>query len=139
MLLDTRTIQSEKILTNPALSKKDKVDINDMPNNVDRVLSSGSLFRRVCPSCNTPQVISTQICPSCKRELVIWYKKVGTSRWVNQRKPPSDVLGRYVQCKHFLLGKRCVKYPCTFAHGQDELEIWELSRRKGKFSSVKLK
>lgn len=110
-----------------------KVSLNDMPTDHDRVLSTGSHLRRVCPSCNAPRAFSVPRCKSCKSELVVWYRKVNTTIWSKPRMPPNQsVLGRYVQCKHFKMGKSCVKIPCKFAHGQDELETWELCRVKGK-------
>ena len=52
--------------------------------------------------------------------------------------PNQDVVGPYLQCKHFLMGKACVKTPCKFAHGDDELEIWDLLRGSSKFPVIKL-
>ena len=57
--------------------------------------------------------------------------------WVKPRRAPSDVLGPYRQCKHFIQGKMCVKTPCRFAHGEDEEEIWELCRLKSEYFEVK--
>ena len=106
----------------------------------DHALSTGSLLRCVCPKCNTPRVLlsSVRSCHSCKSELVISYRKVGSSSWTKPRKAPKHVSGPYQQCKHFLQGKPCVKTPCKFAHGQDEVEIWELCRGKSKFAGGKL-
>ena len=69
---------------------------------------------------------------------MICYREVGTSSWIEPRKAPKDVSGPYKQCKHFRQSKRCVKTACTFAHGQDELEIWKLCREKSTLGSVKL-
>ena len=69
---------------------------------------------------------------------MIWYREFGTSSWIQPRKAPKDVSGPYKQCKHFRQDKHCVKTLCTFAHGQDELEIWKLCREKSTLGSVKL-
>jgi hypothetical protein len=120
--------------TNVALPKKDKISLHDMPTDYDRILSSGSQLRRVCTTCNTTRAFSLRRCNSCKSRLLIWYRKVNTTNWINPRKPPNGIFrGRYVQCKDFRRGKVCVKTPCNFAHGQDEVEFWELCRLKGKF------
>ena len=108
--------------------------LNNMPESFDHILKSGSHLRRVCPKCKTPQAIRVQKCYSCQSELEVWFKKVDTKDWVQTRKPPKNVLGAYILCKHFQQGKRCVKSPCRFAHGRDEQEIWELCRVKGKIS-----
>ena len=123
--------RSKNSSTNVVASKK--VSLNDMPTDHDHVLSTGSHLRRICSSCNAPRVFSASSCKSCKSELVVWYRKVNTTIWKKPRMPPNPIVfGRYVQCKHFKMGKSCVKTPCKFAHGQDELEIWELCRVKGK-------
>ena len=114
------------------VSKKGKVPFNDMPTDHDHVLSTGSHLRRVCTSCNAPQVFAMSRCDSCKSELVIRYRKVDRTIWTQPRMPPNRIeLGRYVLCNHFKKGERCYRN-CTKAHGQDELEIWELCRVKGK-------
>ncbi|CAB4003242.1 probable helicase with zinc finger domain isoform X2, partial [Paramuricea clavata] len=107
-----------------------KTSLDDTPTNFDHVLSTGSHLRRICPTCNTPQVFSSQICNSCKSRLVLWYREVNTSNWTNPRKPPKCTAEPY-QCKHFKKSKKCVKIPCMFAHGQDEAEIWTLCYGKG--------
>ena len=100
-----------------------------MPTDHDHVLSTGSHLRRVCSSCNAPREFSTSRCNSCKGELVIRYRKVNTTNWTQPRMPPRQ--GLCVQCKDFLKGKCCFKR-CNLAHGQDELEIWELCCVKGR-------
>ena len=115
-------------------TRKGKISLNDMPADFDHILSSGSQLRRVCTTCHAPQVFSRKTCGSCKSRLLIWLRKVNTSNWINPRKPPNDVpRGRYVQCKDFRRGEVCGKTPCSFAHGQDEEEYWELCRLKGNF------
>ena len=100
-----------------------------MPENFDQVLSSGSRLRRVCPTCNIPRAFSSQICSSCNSRLVIWYKNVNKSNWTNPRKPPKGVTKGFEQCKGFEQGNKCVETQCTFAHGQDELEIWKYYKK----------
>ena len=139
LVMNTQPTQSKNSLSNTAGGKKEG-SLNDMPTVLDHSLSTGSLVRCVCPKCNTPRVLSVNIrnCHSCNSQLVIWCRKVGTSSWTQPRKPPKDVSGPYQQCKHFLRGKQCVKFPCKFAHGRDEMEIWDLCRGKSKFACVKL-
>ena len=129
--MGTNAKRSKNSSTNLVVPKK--ASVNDMPTNYDQALSTGSHLRRVCTSCNAPRPFSMFRCDSCKSELVVWHRKVNTTIWTKPRMPPNHiVLGRYMQCKHFEMGKSCVKIPCKFAHGQDELEIWELCRVKGK-------
>ena len=134
--MNTQSTKPKNYSSSPAGGKG---SLDNMPTNFDRTLSTGSLLRCVCPKCNTPRVVSSGMrsCHSCKSELVIWYRKVGTSSWIEPRKAPKDVSGPYQQCKHFLQRMPCVKYPCKFAHGQDEVEIWDLHRGKSKFAYVK--
>ena len=116
------------------LVKDPQSTLNDMSTDFDHVLSSRSRVRRVCPTCNTPRIFSYEArCHSCNSELVVWYKKINTTNWVQPRKPRSDVSGAYLQCKHYAQGKICVKTPCKFAHGNDEVEIAELFRSKGAY------
>ena len=139
LAMDTHATRSKNSSTNTVLPKK--LSLNDMSTDFDRTLSSGSQLRRVCSTCNTPRAFSynQRNCHSCRSEFVVWYKRVTTTGWVRPRMPPNqDIAGRYVQCKHFLQEKRCVKTPCAFAHGEDELEIWELCRVKSKFPHVRL-
>ena len=116
--------------------KKDQLSdaLNEMPNDYDRILFSGSCLRRVCPTCNIPLLFLAQTCNSCKNRVVnVWYKNVDTDSWTNPRKPPRSVPDSqpYVQCQNFAKGKKCVDIPCRFAHGQDEIEIWKLYRSLG--------
>ena len=115
--MDTQTTQS-----------KNKVSLNDMSNAFDQILQSGSRVRRVCPTCNTPRAFSysRRFCHLCNSEFVIWVKKIDTTNWIQQRKPPKGVVGRYQLCKHFLIAQKCAKVPCTFAHSQDEMDVWKL-------------
>ena len=119
------------------LVKDPQSTLNDMSMDFDHVLLSRSRVRRVCPTCNTPRAFTYGArCHSCNSELVVWYKNINTTIWVQPRKPPNDVSGAYIQCKHYAQGKTCVKTPCKFAHGQDEIEIWELFRSKGAYCQV---
>ncbi|XP_028391332.1 LOW QUALITY PROTEIN: uncharacterized protein LOC114516140 [Dendronephthya gigantea] len=112
-----------------------KRSLNDMPKDFDRVLSSGSRIRLLCPKCNTPRAFEVLKCSSCDSELQIWYRKVSTTEWTKPRKPPTqEIRGPYEECKHYKQGERCVRTPCTFPHGPDELEIWELCRSRSKGS-----
>ena len=116
--------------------KKARVSLNDMSTEFDHRLSTGSLLRRVCLTCHTPLILSARKCKSCKSKLaIIWYRRVDTTGWRNPRKPPIYIPypRNYAQCKYFLKGKECVNNPCHFAHGKDELEIWELYRSRGNF------
>ncbi|XP_028391343.1 uncharacterized protein LOC114516144 [Dendronephthya gigantea] len=106
--------------------------LNDMPTDTDYILSSGSHLRSVCPKCNSPRTFEAERCHSCKSKLVTWYRNVYTTKWTNPRKPPRKKSRCYVECKYFKQGKRCFKTPCSFPHGQDELEVWELYRLCGK-------
>ena len=139
LVMNTQPTQPKNSLSNTAGGKKGG-SLNDMPTVLDHYLSTGSLVRCVCPKCNTPRVLPVSIrnCHSCNSQLVIWCRKVGTLSWSQPRKPPKDVSGPYQQCKHFRQGKQCVKFPCKFAHGRDEMEIWDLCRGKSKFACVKL-
>lgn len=122
---------------NVVQKKKSRVSLNDMSTEFDHVLSTGSLLRRVCLTCHTPLTLSARKCKSCKSKLVIiWYRRVDTTGWRNPRRPPIYIPypRNYAQCKYFLKGEECVNNPCCFAHGKDELEIWELYRSRGNFS-----
>ena len=79
-------------------------------------------------------------CHVCGSELVVWHRKNETSEWAKVRLPPKEVTSApFVQCKHFMQGKRCLRNPCNFAHGEEELEIWEICRSKGKVATNLLK
>ena len=132
--MGTNATQSKNSSTNVVAPKKGKVSFNDMPTDHDHVLSSGSHLRRVCCSCNAPREFSTSKCNSCKGKLVIRYRKVNATVWTQPRMPPNHE-ERYVECQDFQNGKCCFKR-CNFAHGQDQLEIWELCRVKGKLIHV---
>ena len=124
-------------------TKKDQLSfaLSEMPTDCDEILSTGSCLRRVCPSCNIPLLFKERSCNSCKNTLTsIWYKNVDIDSWKNPRKPPKCVpLSQpYLQCENFVKGKKCLKSPCTFAHGQDELEIWQLCRSIGNLTGSEL-
>ena len=128
-------------MNSPSANAVSPVEVtpNDMSTVFDHVLASGSHLRRVCPTCKTPRAFSHDLrCGSCNSELVVWYKKISTTTWVQPRRPPDKVYGPYLQCKHFIMGKMCVKTPCRYAHGQDEVDIWNLCRSKGGCCQVKL-
>ena len=137
--LDTQTTRSKNSFSSGTALPK-KVSLDDMPTDFDHIFSSGSHLRLICPTCNTPRAFSrVRNCHSCKSELVVWYRNVTTTIWTKPRMPPNrDITGPYLECKHFRQGQRCVKTPCKFAHGEVELEIWELCRLKSKFPPVKL-
>jgi hypothetical protein len=140
LVVDRQTLRSKGSPSTNAVQPK-KVSLDNMSTAFDKNLSSGSHVRRVCPSCKTPRAFSCNVrsCHSCRSELVVWYRKNNTTCWTKPRMPPNqDVVGPYLQCKHFLMGKACVKTPCKFAHGDDELEIWDLLRGKSKFPVIKL-
>ena len=138
--MDSRARRSSDPSSGNALQrKKARVSLNDMSTKFDHVLSTGSLLRRVCPTCYIPLTLSARKCNSCKSKVVlIFYKNFETTGWTNPRKPPIYIPypHHYSQCKDFLKGKECANNPCGFAHGQDELEIWELYRSKGNFSKL---
>ena len=117
-------------------STRSKLSMNEMPTHMDEHLSSGSVVRRFCPKCSSPRAVKSQTkkCHICQSELKLVYRKANSTNWLEPRKPPETVKpGKYLQCKHFQLGRTCLKTPCTFAHGQDEVEIWELCRGKSTF------
>lgn len=134
--MNAQSTQTKNSSSNLVLPGKGHSSLNDMPTVLDHVLSTGTIVRCVCPKCKNPRVVSKRNCHSCGSELVIFCQEVGTSDWTQPRKAPKDISGSYQQCKYFLKGKDCVRTPCTFAHGQDELEIWKLCRKKSKFSSI---
>ena len=138
--MDSRARRSSYPSSGNALQrKKARVSLNDMSTEFDHVLSTGSRLRRVCPTCYIPLMLSARKCNSCKSKVVlIFYKNFETTGWTNPRKPPIYIPypRHYSQCKDFLKGKECANNPCGFAHGQDELEIWELYRSRGNFSEL---
>lgn len=135
--MNAQSMRTKNSSSDLVLPDKGQSSLDDMPPVLDHRLSTGSILRCVCPKCKNPRVVSIRNCHSCGNELVIWLKD-GTSNWTQPRKAPKDVSGPYQQCKHFLQRKHCAKTPCTFAHGRDELEIWELCRKESKLCSVKL-
>ena len=140
LVLNTKATPSKNSPSTDAVQpKKDKVLLDKMSKDFDEQLSSGSKLRLVCPTCNTPCAFlyNERSCHSCKSELVVWCWNINTGFWTKPRMPPNkNIRGPYIQCKHFF-GKGCVKSPCGFAHGDDELETWELLRGKRKFSVIK--
>lgn len=135
--MDSETTEfNQPSFANEVKTKKDQLSnaLNEMSTDGDHILSTGSCLRRVCPTCNVPLSFSAQTCNSCKNRIVnVWYKNVDTNSWTNPRKPPRCTPDSqpYVQCQNFAKGKKCVNTPCRFAHGQDEMEIWELYRSLG--------
>ena len=110
--------------------------MDEMSSALDQKLNSGSLLRCICPICCSPRAVSARLakCHKCQSNHELWYKKVGGIIWTKPRAPPPDVKGRFILCKHYVIGKSCVKTPCSFAHGQDEIDIWDIWRNGGRRS-----
>lgn len=76
-------------------------------------------------------------CLKCKKHSKILYGTWRASRkeWLVMRPYPKDVNFNvpFQLCWHFRTGVRCQKSPCTFAHGEEELNFWTLKRRSGRF------
>ena len=79
-----------------------------------------------------------KVCKGCENRLLVRYA-LWCDRgrcWRTPRQVPPHVQGAFLLCKHFESGTRCVKEPCTFAHGWAELMYWTMERKQGTASIV---
>ena len=77
-------------------------------------------------------------CKGCenrsKLKYAVWSDN--RKRWQLIRPYPEKVRVNvaFKECKHYASNLPCLKKPCLFAHGQQELTMWTMEREGGKFN-----
>ena len=78
-------------------------------------------------------------CSNCTKRSKLKYGtwRSDTKEWQVMRPYPTDVSPTvpFQLCWHFNNGVKCLKRPCTFAHGMEELTFWTSERQSGRLQS----
>ena len=79
-------------------------------------------------------IIKAKTCQFCVERGILKYAAWNNyhSRWQVMRPYPRFKLpprATFDVCKHFASGRPCVKDPCTFPHGEQEIIMWTLERQ----------
>jgi len=79
-------------------------------------------------------------CKGCenrsKLRYAVWNDK--SKQWQIIRPYPEKVPAKvaFSECRQHIMNIPCLRTPCSFAHGQEELLMWTLEREGGKFVVV---
>ena len=74
-------------------------------------------------------------CKGCENRSKLKYAfwSVIWKRWEEIRPYPKDINVRFKVCRLYSKRNRCLKIPCSFPHGEQELTMWTMEREGGKW------
>lgn len=83
----------------------------------------------------------SKACKGCENRSRLKYAvwSDNSKQWQLIRPYPADKVPAKVafkECAHYSTNKTCVKTPCAFAHGQQELIMWTMEREGSKFDKT---
>ena len=80
----------------------------------------------------------TKACKGCENRSRLKYAvwSDNSKQWQLIRPYPAEVSAKvaFKECAQYVSNKPCLKTPCSFAHGQLELNMWTMEREGGKLN-----
>jgi len=82
----------------------------------------------------------TKACKGCENRSKLKYAfwSNNNRQWQIIRQYPEKVPSHvaFSVCRRYAINTPCLRIPCSFAHGQEELDMWTLEREGGKLNNI---
>ena len=82
----------------------------------------------------------TKACKGCENRSKLKYAfwNNNNRQWQIIRQYPEKVPSHvaFSVCRQYAINTPCLRIPCSFAHGQEELDMWTLEREGGKLNNI---